>query len=62
MELENEITLDGITYCFENSGRFAQAKAWIADTSGDTAAFRLAFPDASPVNTKPFGLGSGLDV
>lgn len=61
MELANEITFDGITYCFEDSGRLVEAKAWIAGNSVDTAEFRLAFPDASPVNTDPLGVGSRVD-
>lgn len=33
MELANEITFDGITYCFEDSGRLVEAKAWMATVS-----------------------------
>ena len=56
MELDNEVTLDGTTYCFEDFWRVIEAKAWIAGNVSDASGFRLVFPDATPVNTDPIGL------
>lgn len=58
MELTNEVTLDGVVYCFEDAGRVAEARTWIDTHGKDSAGFRAAFPDASPVNTHPYGSGN----
>lgn len=55
MEMANEILLNTTVYCFENAERVAQAKAWIETHPGDAARFRVAFPDARPVSTRPLG-------
>jgi hypothetical protein len=62
MELTNEVMLNEIVYCFENVERVAEAKAWIEANADDTAGFREAFPDASPVSTHPLGSGGIRDV
>ena len=55
MEFLNEIMLDGVVYCFEESDQVAKAHAWIAANARDTKQFRNVFPDARPVSTHPYG-------
>lgn len=57
MEFTNEITLDGVVYCFEEFERVAKALTWIDANGCDTTRFRNAFPDARPVSTHPYGSG-----
>lgn len=57
MKMTNEVALDGDVYCFEDTERFAEARAWIAANGDDTARFRTVFPDARPVSTHPYGSG-----
>ena len=55
MDFVNEITLDGVVYCFEEFEQVAKAHAWINANKWNTKQFRNVFPDARPVNAHPYG-------